>query len=236
MRDAWDETLGDMSEEIFLRALHDMQSFQPSPSVFFGGFGEPLAHPGIVEMVSRAKTAGAPRVELVTNGCFLGEEMSIRLINAGLDRLWVSLDGLQPEAFSDTRLGASLPTVLANVRDFVRARMRLRWTPHATSDLRAVQFDPSLGDVSAAGEQLLPELGIVFVATRRNIAELPRAIDEGRRLGARRFLVTNVLPYTEEVAAEILYENVLEVTPLPTHWDDEVRLPPPPHGCDGPHP
>jgi MoaA/NifB/PqqE/SkfB family radical SAM enzyme len=51
------------------------------------------------------------------------------------------------------------------------------------------------------------QLGIVFVAMKRNIADLPALLKIGRELGAKRFLVSNVLPYTAEMQEEILYSR-----------------------------
>ena len=50
-----------------------------------------------------------------------------------------------------------------------------------------------------------PELGIAFVAMRSNFGELTRVLSLGRTLGAARFMVTNVLPYTREMCDERLY-------------------------------
>ena len=44
-----------------------------------------------------------------------------------------------------------------------------------------------------------PEIGISFVAMRRNIADLPAFIHMGPKLGISRYMVTNVFPYTEEM-------------------------------------
>jgi MoaA/NifB/PqqE/SkfB family radical SAM enzyme len=55
-----------------------------------------------------------------------------------------------------------------------------------------------------------PRLGIEFVAMKRNIKELSAAIELASRLGARHFMVTNVLPYTEEMRDEILYSKSLD--------------------------
>ena len=54
-----------------------------------------------------------------------------------------------------------------------------------------------------------PELGISFVAMRRNVADLPAVLDLARRLGADRFSLSNVEPYTVAMAAEVLYGRVL---------------------------
>jgi MoaA/NifB/PqqE/SkfB family radical SAM enzyme len=69
-------------------------------------------------MVRRAKAAGSCQVELITNGCLLSGDTSTELMEAGLDTLWVSLDGIRPESYGDMRLGALLPQVVANLRDF----------------------------------------------------------------------------------------------------------------------
>ena len=189
IRHSWNEPLGEMSAATFARILDGMRSFSPSPSVLFGGLGEPLAHPDIIDMVQAVKALGSP-VELITNGTLLDKITAERLIDAGLDVLWVSLDGATPESYKDVRLGAALPEVLANLTEFRRAR----WTKHYPVSLDLL---------------LKPQLGIVFVAMKRNIADLPAVFRLASQLGSMRFLVTNVLPYTPEMQDEILYSRAL---------------------------
>ena len=182
IRNIWDEPIGRMNSKTFDRIIEGLESFSPKPTVFFGGFGEPLFHPGIVDMVARVKALDAT-VELITNGTLLTQEMSNRLIESGLDMLWVSLDGATPESYADVRLGAALPEVLSNLKRFRDLRME--------------------------AQLLKPEIGIVFVAMKRNIHDLPSLLQIGSRLDVARFLVTNVLPYTEELRKEILYSRAL---------------------------
>ena len=47
-------------------------------------------------------------------------------------------------------------------------------------------------------------MGVSFVAMRRNIGDLPRIAQLAERLGARRLVVTNVVPHTAEMASEML--------------------------------
>jgi MoaA/NifB/PqqE/SkfB family radical SAM enzyme len=159
--------------------LKGLQSFSFLPSVFFGGFGEPLSHPDILQMVAQAKALGAT-VEMVTNGTLLTREMSRGLIEAGVDMLWISVDGATPESYADVRLGAALPDVINNLKTFREERWELQKTE--------------------------PDLGFVFVAMKRNIHDLPAVMRMGYYLGVRKFLVTNVLPYSREMKQEILYE------------------------------
>ncbi len=207
IRNVWDESGGQMDGRIFDRIVEGLNALSPKPTVFFGGFGEPLSHPGIVEMVTRVKASGAT-VELITNGTLLTDDMSRRLIKAGLDMLWVSLDGATPESYADVRLGAALPEVLTHLADL----RRVRWG----------DYPPPFG----FDYHLNPQVGIVFVAMKRNITDLPSVVRLGNQLGASHFLVTNVLPYTEEMCDEILYPRALtDAIYLPTHWGSRMKLP-----------
>jgi bifunctional DNA-binding transcriptional regulator/antitoxin component of YhaV-PrlF toxin-antitoxin module len=58
IRNVWDEPLGQMRSETFSRIIGGLKVFSPPPTIFFGGFGEPLAHPAITEMVIQAKSLG----------------------------------------------------------------------------------------------------------------------------------------------------------------------------------
>lgn len=191
LRTLWDEPPGDMDAATFARVLDGLRACVPVPTVFFGGIGEPLAHPRIIEMVAAAAAVGAP-TELITNGTLLTSRRARALIDAGLGALWVSLDGATPASYTDVRLGAALPDVLTN----------MAWL----RDLR-----DSLG---SAG----PEIGVVYVAMRRNIADLPAVLRLGRELGATRFMVTNVLAYSPDMCGEVLYARALcngDYGPLP---------------------
>jgi MoaA/NifB/PqqE/SkfB family radical SAM enzyme len=182
IRNVWDEPIGQMSLRTFARIFEGLRGISPPPTVIFGGFGEPLAHPRIVDMVEQAKTLRA-HTEIITNGTLLTEVSTRALIDAGLDMLWVSLDGARPESYADIRLGAELDAVIANIERF-RA-------------LRAPRQHP------------VPEIGVVFVAMKRNIGDLPDVLSLSQKLGVSRFMVTNIWPHTDELREEILYSRTL---------------------------
>ena len=98
----------------------------------------------------------------------------------------MSLDGAKPESYADVRLGAALPEVISNLADFRDA------CPSRTIYFRY---------------PTKPKIGIVFVAMKRNISDLPSVVQLGNRLGAMQFLITNVLPYTAEMRDEVLYRR-----------------------------
>jgi MoaA/NifB/PqqE/SkfB family radical SAM enzyme len=199
IRSGWEEPLGRMTQVTFERIYTNIASLSPLPTVFFGGLGEPLFHPHTIEWIDRIKSLGA-RVELITNGTTLTEKRSRQLIDTGLDLLWISIDGASPEGYADLRLGAELPRVLSNLR-------RLR-------------------KMRPGGHHPHPEIGISFVAMKRNISELPAVIRTGRSLGAKRFSITNVMPYTEEMQDERLYTHTLrDIAYLSSPWLPRLSFP-----------
>ena len=179
-RNAWEQPIGRMTETTFERIFAALRELSPIPSVYFGGIGEPLFHPKTVEWIRRIKGLGV-KVELITNGTILNEKIAQQLIDAGLDVLWVSLDGATPESFADVRLGAELPNVISNLQRFIKMR--------------------------APGHYPKPEIGIAFVAMKRNIADLPKVIKIGKSLRARYFSVSNLQPPTVEMQSERLYNR-----------------------------
>ncbi len=192
MRNAWNEPMGTMSNGSFSRIMEGLKESPTPPSVFFGGLGEPLSHPDIIEMVAKAKALGST-VELITNGTLLTKQMSEGLIEAGLDRLWVSLDGANPESYGDIRLGALLPDVIENLKVFHNTRIFVR--------------APSPSPFSKY--HVRPEIGIVFVAMKRNFHDLPLLLPLAQKLGVGTVMVTNVIPYSGEMEKEILYSKAL---------------------------
>jgi MoaA/NifB/PqqE/SkfB family radical SAM enzyme len=203
LRNAWDEVGGHMSAATFDRVLDGLRELAPAsavgPDVFFGGYGEPLAHPQIVQMVSDAKALGG-QVELITNATLLTETLGRELVRGGLDRLWVSLDGARPDTYADVRLGAELPLVLDNLRRFKRLRPPAH-RPH-------------------------PRIGISFVAMRSNIHDLPDLLELATDLGAADVLVTNLLPHTADMVDQILYRRALkDIAHLDSPWLPSLSLP-----------
>ncbi len=181
-RNAWDEPNGKMSDETFEDIFASLQKMDPIPNVYFGGIGEPLFHPRTLEWVKRVKSLGV-KVELITNATILNEKIARKLIDTGLDVLWVSIDGATPETYEDVRLGAELPKVMENLQRFNSMRK--------------------------GGHFPIPELGFAFVAMKRNIHELPKIIQMGQRLRVKHYSVSNLQPATEEMQADRLYDRSL---------------------------
>lgn len=191
MRNVWDVPYGNMSPTAFERILLGFENSPQKPELFLGGYGEPLSHPHILEMIEQAKRRGHA-VSLITNGILLSEQVSHSLIDLNLDMLWVSLDGASAECYADVRLGDSLPAVLKNLKS-----------------LRALKYQ-NFWISSWSGH---PKLGLAFVAMQRNIHDLGEVIRLGTRLGAVEFSITNVLAHNDELFKENLYMRSLDMVP-----------------------
>ena len=178
MRHSWTEPTGSMTMATFNRLIEGLRRAPALHTVSFWGMGEPLLHPHIADMVAAASQLGAD-TELITNGLLLDEEKAISLIEAGLGRLIVSVDGATPATHAENRTGADLDRVKSNVKGLRRLRRSMR--------------------------RENPDIGIEFVLMRRNLGEVRKLRRLAIDMGAGFIILTNVLPYAEELKGEILY-------------------------------
>lgn len=87
--------------------------------------GEPLLHPQIHDFVGYAKSKGLIDVYFNTNAMLLTEEVSRKLIDAGLDRLSISFEGYTKEVYEKHRVGANYEIVLRNIEKLQSLKKRL---------------------------------------------------------------------------------------------------------------
>jgi len=195
VRHVWGDPLEDMTDATFDRIVAQAQALPQLQHVLFGGYGEPFAHPHILDYLAAVKALGV-HVTISTNGTLLDEKRARALVETGVDVLSISVDGASPGVFADVRQGAELRTVVENIEALNRIRRE-------------------------RGRQL-PRIQLEFVALKRNVADLPGLPELARRLEANRVLVTHVLPHTPEMAAEALYARD-ERPPLSPHPGWPVR-------------
>jgi len=88
--------------------------------------GEPLLNKNIMEMILYAKRKGIMDVYFNTNGMLLSEEMSREIIDAGLDRISISVEGTDPDLYEKMRINAKFDTVLKNVNRLMELREKMK--------------------------------------------------------------------------------------------------------------
>lgn len=82
--------------------------------------GEPLLHRHVVEIARKFKSAGVTDLAITTNGARLAT-LAEPLRAAGVDRVTVSIDSLDPEVFARITRGGDLGAVLRGITAAVRA-------------------------------------------------------------------------------------------------------------------
>lgn len=87
--------------------------------------GEPLLHPQIHEFVRYAKRKGLIDVYFNSNALLLTEEISKKLIGAGLDRISISFEGYTKEVYERHRVGSNYEIVLSNIQKFQALKNKL---------------------------------------------------------------------------------------------------------------
>ncbi len=117
------DQIGDMDFELYKRIIDEGKEHELC-SVKLSYRGESLLHPKVAEMVRYAKKQGVIDIYFNTNGMLLTEKMALRLIDAGLDRISVSVEGADPVAFERARRGAKFDRILENVDRLMELRSK----------------------------------------------------------------------------------------------------------------
>ena len=139
-----------MSIELFRRVLAEVRETAFVMQFYFQG--EPLLNPDLPQMISEAHAAGLYTI-VSTNAQAMTPQLAEDLVNAGLDRIIVSMDGISEESYNAYRIGGSLEKTKAALRYLRQAKsqrpatndqqltielqcLRLRTNEHEWAELR----------------------------------------------------------------------------------------------------
>lgn len=111
-----------MPLETFKKCIDELGPYLMEIGV--ANYGEPMLNPHIFDMIAYAKTAG-PTVFMASNAHFLDEDSARRLVESGLDRVWISFDGTDQETFERYRVRGDLGRVIAGVKTLLEQRKAL---------------------------------------------------------------------------------------------------------------
>ncbi|HSB34081.1 MAG TPA: radical SAM/SPASM family putative metalloenzyme maturase [Nitrospirota bacterium] len=171
---------GNMSPETFERLA---PAFPHLHSLVLNGIGESLLHPQLETFIARARALlpESASVGFQSNGMLLTDERAASLVDAGLDRICISLDTVSDDSFRSIRSGGKMEGIVAAFAGLNKARARAR-----KRDLA---------------------IGIEFVLMRDNITDLPEAIRWAGRSGAGFAIVSQLLPYHKDLVAQTVYDT-----------------------------
>ena len=176
-----DVSEGDFTPELFARLE---SAFPRLEALILNGIGEPLLNPHLESFIRRAKELMPADgwIGFQSNGVLMTHLQAVSLIDAGVDKVCISIDAIAPEEFTRLREGAEVDSV----------DMALS----ALSNARTLCNRPEV------------QIGIEFVAMQSNVRELPSTLEWATRRGASFAIVTHVLPYDEIHAHEAVFCNI----------------------------
>jgi len=172
---------GDFSLESFARLESALPYLE---TLILNGIGEPLLNPHLETFIRKAKKVmpSSGWVGFQSNGLLMSQQRALSLVDAGLDKVCISIDAIAPEQFRKLREGGEVDAV-----------------DIALSALKNAQRLCKRPEV---------QVGIEFVAMHSNIRELPATLEWAASRGARFAIVTHVLPYDEQHAHEAVFCNI----------------------------
>ncbi len=113
---------GNLKQEEFERIVDQFTPQLAYLTLYFQG--EPYLNRDLFRFISYARERGV-YVWSSTNGHFLTEPNIRKTIESGLNKLIISLDGTDQNAYEQYRVGGSFETVINGIRDFVRIRREM---------------------------------------------------------------------------------------------------------------
>ncbi len=183
------EDLGEMELSDFKRVLSNAER-AGIKKVVFSGWGEPLVHNDILEMLRLCKERGFT-VLLNTNGTLL-REYANDLVKLGVDEIVVSVDAVSHELYESIRVGGEIDVVtegLIKIKELMLGKGIWK-----------------------------PSVSIQFTLNRRNVKELRKLIEYARIVGATHVFISNVIPLStkseEKIACYLSDDCLYEVKRL----------------------
>jgi radical SAM protein with 4Fe4S-binding SPASM domain len=115
---------GYMDMTTFDRILSDCSSFLFSMILYFQG--EPFLHRELFEMIKKARQKRLHTMTS-TNGQFLDPDTTKKVVESGLDRIIISMDGLDQAVYEKYRIGGNLERVKDGIRELIGWKKTLRF-------------------------------------------------------------------------------------------------------------
>jgi radical SAM protein with 4Fe4S-binding SPASM domain len=144
---------GNMSLELFERIIDQLSPHLIYLTLYFQG--EPLLNRCFFEMVLYAKKK-CIYVASSTNGHFLDTCKARQLVESGLDRLIISMDGTDQETYSKYRIGGNLETVKEGIANVIRWKKELGFS-HPMVELQFLVLgtnEHQIDDIRLAAKEL----------------------------------------------------------------------------------
>jgi len=163
------------------------------------GIGENLLHEEFFKILGYMK-AKKVTITFATNATLLNKKNSKRLIDLGLDILFISIDGATKKTYEGIRKGAKFEKVMENIKQFNNLKNKMNKNK--------------------------PEVIIRFLASKHNLEEMPQMIDIADSIGVKNISMTNMNTSKEfnHLRADIKRFNELKKEVLKKAAEKNIRV------------
>ncbi len=151
---------GMLQGDLFQKLIDEQKNTLTYLTLYFQG--EPYLNPDFLDMVAYA-SKNKIYTATSTNAHYFNPENAKRTVDSGLDRVIISIDGVEQDSYGKYRIGGKLDKVLDGTRELVKAKKAANSsTPHIIWQF--IVFKHNEGEVEAikslAKEYEVDELGI----------------------------------------------------------------------------
>jgi len=110
---------GYMDIGLFHKITDELSQYLYGINLFFQG--EPMMHPAFFSFLEKR---GKYRLVVSTNGHFLSPDSAVRIVRSGLDKLIISLDGMDQDTYSAYRRNGDFAKVVNGIRNTALAKRK----------------------------------------------------------------------------------------------------------------
>jgi|SRR3972149_11093306 len=151
--------IGTMSLEMYKKIIDEGEK-EGLCSVKLNYLGEPLLDKYILERIKYSKDHGVIEVMINTNAMTLDEKMSHKILEAGIDSVYFSVDSINADNFNKIRVGADYKVVVDNIKKFIKIKNEGKYK-HVQTRTSMVVMPQNKNEVDAYVKFWKPIVGIV---------------------------------------------------------------------------
>lgn len=114
---------GNMQITLYKRIIYESYPFLSNLNLYFQG--EPFLHPEIFVMIALAKKKRI-YTTVSTNGHFINIQNSKKIIDSGLDKLIICIDGITQEEYEIYRKNGNIKKIIAGIKTLINCKKELK--------------------------------------------------------------------------------------------------------------
>lgn len=159
--------VGVMKSDVWQMAIGEIGSWNKPLTLSLNGGGEPLLHPQLFEIIRVALSYPQLDVGFLTNGMLFTEKWANFSIDNQVDWIAFSVDGINPQTFSQVRHGADLAQVEANILRLLELKKKAGGQKPRVL-LNMVAYDEVIAQKTAFVDKWLAKVDKVMISHYRN--------------------------------------------------------------------